>query len=367
MTYPAIRFPKTDSSDFFRTLNSRVNDYFNQNHISKYGNWKLYFKSLVVFSIFLTPYFLIMSNLFNQWIMLLLTIVTGMGMSFVGMCVMHDGNHGTYSRRRWVNNLMGSSIYILAGNVYNWKVQHNVLHHTYTNIADHDEDMNTDGLIRLHKHDEWKNIHKFQHYYSILLYGLLTFNWVIRKDYRQMQGYIKRGFSFDKKINPSKEWTILIITKVVYLLVWIVLPILWLDIAWWKVLIGFTVMHYTAGLILSIVFQLAHIVEETDTPLPDSEGNMKNTWAIHQLFTTANFAPKNWLVSYFVGGLNYQIEHHIFPNISHVHYPKISKIVKETAQEYGLPYHEYRTTRKAIISHFKTLRDLGKRPSMQAA
>lgn len=367
MTYPTIRFSKTDQADFFRTLNVRVNDYFRQNNLSRYGNWKLYVKSAVVFAIFLTPYFLIMSNIFNQWIMLLLTVVTGAGMAFVGMCVMHDGNHGSYSRRRWVNNLMGSSIYILSGNVYNWKVQHNVLHHTYTNVAGHDEDMNADGLIRLNKHDKWRRFHKFQHFYSILLYGLLTINWAIRKDYRQMSDYIRRGFSFDEKINPTKEWMILLFTKALYLTMWIVLPMLILDIAWWKVFIGFFVMHYTAGLILSIVFQLAHIVEDADMPLPDESGNMKNTWAIHQLFTTANFAPKNRLVSWFVGGLNYQIEHHIFPHISHVHYPKISKIVKETAIEFGLPYNEYLTTRKAIVSHFKMLRELGRQPSPAVA
>ena len=324
-------------------------------------------KSVVVFSIFLTPYFLIISNNFNQWAMLLFTIVLGMGMAFVGMCVMHDGNHGTYSRNRWINNLMGSSIYILAGNVYNWKVQHNVLHHTYTNVADMDEDIDAAGLIRLHKHDKWKRFHRFQQYYSVFLYGLMTISWAITKDYKQMKRYIAQGFAFDKKINPTKEWTILITTKVLYLLIWIALPILVLDIAWWKVLIGFFVMHYTAGLILSVVFQLAHVVENTENPLPDENGNMENTFAVHQLRTTANFARRNWLVSFFVGGLNYQIEHHIFPNISHVHYPKISKIVKETALEFGLPYNEYPTTRQAIVSHFRMLRELGKRPALAVA
>jgi len=366
MNYSDIRFPKTDSADFFKTLNSRVNAYFQQNDISKFGNWKLYFKSVVVFSIFLVPYFLILSNNFNQWAMLLFTIVLGMGMSFVGMCVMHDGNHGTYSRNRWVNNLMGSSIYILAGNVYNWKVQHNVLHHTYTNIMGMDEDIEAKGLLRLHAHQPWKRFHRFQHYYSVLLYGLMTISWAISKDYSQMKGYIKRGLSFEKKVNPTKEWTILIATKILYVAIWIVLPILVLDIAWWKVLIGFFVMHYTAGLILALVFQLAHVVENTENPMPDESGTMENTWAIHQLATTANFARRNWLVSFFVGGLNYQIEHHIFPNISHVHYPKISKIVKETALEFGLPYNEYPTTRQAIISHFRTLKELGRRPAMAA-
>jgi linoleoyl-CoA desaturase len=363
MTYPTIKFSKADKAEFFRTLNARVNAYFQNNDLSKYGNWKLYLKSATVFAIFLTPYFLILSNLFNQWIMLLLSMLIGVGMAFVGMCVMHDGNHGAYSRRKWVNNLMGSSIYILAGNAFNWKVQHNILHHTYTNIAEHDEDMNADGLLRLNKQEPWKRFHRYQHIYGILLYGLLTLNWVIRKDYRQMRDYIRRGFSTGKKVNPTREWTILVITKALYILVWIVIPVLLLNIAWWKVLIGFVAMHYTASLILSVVFQLAHIVEDAHMPLPDREGNMENTWAIHQLFTTANFAPNNRFVSWFVGGLNFQIEHHIFPHISHVHYKNIAAIVKQTAMEFGLPYNEYRTTRLAIASHFRTLRDLGRRPA----
>lgn len=358
-----VRFPRTDQMDFFRTLNNRVNAYFQENNLSKYGNWKLYLKSVVVFTIFLAPYFIILSNNFNQWIMLGLSIVIGIGMALVGMCVMHDGNHGAYSRSKWVNNLMGSSIYILSGNVFNWKVQHNILHHTYTNIAEHDEDLNADGLLRLSKHDNWKPYHRYQHYFAVILYGLLTFNWALRKDFRQLHNYLKRGFSTGNKVNPTKEWIILTITKVLYLMVWIVTPIIVLDVEWWKVLIGFLAMHYTAGLILSIVFQLAHIVEDTETPLPDDKGNMENTWAMHQLFTTANFAPKNKLVSWFVGGLNYQIEHHIFPHISHVHYPKISTIVKQTAKEFGLPYNEYPNTRKAIASHFRMLKQLGQQPT----
>ncbi|MEM9868828.1 MAG: fatty acid desaturase, partial [Bacteroidota bacterium] len=119
------------------------------------------------------------------------------------------------------------------------------------------------------------------------------------------------------------------------------------------------------GVILSVIFQLAHIVEDADTPLPDETGSMKNTWAIHQLFTTVNFGTRNRIMNWFTGGLNHQVEHHIFPNISHIHYTKIAKIVKQTAKEFNLPYHEYKTTRKAIISHFKHLKELGKNPALQ--
>jgi len=360
-----VKFSRKDSAKFFRTLNNRINTYFKSNEIKKTGNWRLYLKALIMFSLFLAPYIVILTLALPIWAYLLLTIVMGVGMAGVGMNVMHDGNHGSYSEKMWVNKLMGSSIYILAGNVYNWQVQHNVLHHSYTNIHEHDEDMEAGRILRFSKHAEWKSYHKFQHYYSVLLYGLLTFNWAITTDFQQMFRYTKRKLSYGKLPSAMKNWTTLLISKVVYILLWIVLPMAVLDLAWWQILIGFFVMHYVAGLILSMVFQLAHIVGEAETPLPDESGTMKNTWVIHQLFTTVNFGTKNRIINWFTGGLNHQIEHHIFPNISHVHYTKISKIVRDTAKEFNLPYNEYKTTRKAIISHFRHLKQLGKQPSLQ--
>ena len=357
-------FSKNDNLKFFRTLNKKVNDYFKDNNIEKTGNWKLHLKTFVMFAIFLTPYFVLISMQMPFWAYLLLNVVIGVGMAGVGMNVMHDGNHGAYSNKSWINKFMGGSIYILAGNVYNWQVQHNVLHHTYTNILGHDEDLEAGRILRFTKEAKWYSHHRFQHYYSVFLYGLLTFNWAITTDFLQMKRYLRRNLSYGEFKKPSVRWTTLVITKVIYFSMWIVIPILVGQVSWWLVLLGFIVMHYTAGVILSVVFQLAHVVHETNNPIPNEEGEIENTWAIHQLYTTANFAPKNWLVNYYTGGLNHQIEHHIFPNISHVHYNKIAEFVKETAKECNLPYHEFKTTREAIISHFTHLRDLGKKPQM---
>ncbi|MCV9928439.1 acyl-CoA desaturase [Flavobacterium sp. LS1R49] len=356
-------FAKQDNLKFFRTLNSRVNSYFKDNNIQKTGNWKLHLKAIILFTVFLAPYFLILTLNMPFWAHLLLTIVMGIGMAGIGMNVMHDGNHGSYSTKSWVNNIMGGSIYVLAGNVHNWQVQHNVLHHTYTNIHGHDEDLDAGRIIRFTQNAEWHRFHKFQHYYSFFLYGLLTFNWALTTDFKQMKNYLKRKLSYGTPQSPAKLWTVLVITKIIYVLIWMALPML-LGIAWWKVVIGFFVMHYTAGLILSIVFQLAHVVEETSNPVPNEDGEMENTWAIHQLYTTANFAPKNKVVNWFTGGLNHQIEHHIFPNISHIHYGKIAEIVKQTAIECNLPYHEFKTMRGAVLAHYKHLRDLGMKPEM---
>ena len=356
-------FSRKESREFFQTLNKRVNQYFKDNNVAKTGNWKLYLKTVVMFTLLIAPFVLILSLNISDWYKLLFAVVVGVGMAGVGMNVMHDGNHGSFSKYPWINKLMGSSIYILAGNVFNWKVQHNVLHHTYTNIKDHDEDLDAGVVLRFSKHAEWKPHHRFQHLYFVLLYGLLTLKWAIITDFVQLTRYQKKNLSYANSKSHSTQWVGLIISKIVYFSIWIVLPIFVFNILWWKVLIGFLVMHYTAGLILSLVFQLAHVIGEADMPLPDKKtGCMKNSWAVHQLKTTVNFANRNKIVNWFTGGLNHQIEHHIFPHISHVHYTKISEIVKKTAREFNLPYNEYETTRSAIFSHFKFLKQMGMQP-----
>ena len=355
-----VRFSRKDPKKFFQTLNSRVNTYFKQNNRVKTGNWRLHLKSIIMFGLLTVPYFLILLSDFSPWIKLLLTIVMGVGVAGVGMNIMHDGNHGAYSRYPWVNKLMGASIYLLAGNVHNWKVQHNILHHTFTNIPGHDEELEAGRIIRFSKHADWFSYHRFQHIYAVFIYGLLTLNWVVNSDFQQINRYLKKKLTYRKKLQPLRQWIILIATKLLYSGIWIVIPMLVLNMPWWYILIGFVIMHYTAGIILSLTFQLAHIVEEAETPLPEEEtGNMKNTWAIHQLFTTVNFSTRNRLVNWFTGGLNHQIEHHIFPNICHIHYSDIAKIVKKTAKEFNLPYNEHKTTRSALFSHFKHLKEMG--------
>jgi len=355
----AVKFLTRDKTKFFRTLNKRVNDYFKENKLKKTGDWRLYIKSAIFLTMFIVPYIILLTVDMPHWAQLLLTVVIGIGMAGVGMNVMHDANHESFSSKKWVNNLMGSSIYILAGNVYNWQVQHNVLHHTYTNIQGMDEDIDAGRIIRFSKHTKWLKIHKFQKFYSLFLYGLLTINWAITTDIKQTHNYLKRKLSYGKFPNPSKQWTILVFTKILYYFTWIALPIMVMNVTWWQVLIGFFVMHYTAGLILSIVFQLAHVVPNTEMPQPDSEGVMDHTFVIHQLYTTSNFGIDSKFVNFFTGGLNHQVEHHIFPHISHVHYKKLSEIVRKTTKEFNLPYNEYQTMFSAFIEHVKQLNYLG--------
>jgi len=360
-----LKFPSTNP-DFFTTLNKRVNEYFKSNGISRHANKEMVVKTVFMLCLYFVPYALIVSGWFlNPWAILGLCVILGLGKAGIGLSIMHDANHGSYSSKGWVNDTVGYCLNLIGGNAFNWKVQHNVLHHTYTNVHDADEDISPRGVLRMCPNSEWKPVHRFQYIYAWPLYGMLTFVWILFKDYNRMIRYNKDGLVKKMKTNIYKEWVILIFSKLVYLTYIMVIPALVLPFAWYWIFLGFFVMHFVSGFILAVIFQPAHVVDGTEYPDPDVNGKLENNWAIHQLRTTTNFAQRSKIFSWYVGGLNLQVEHHLFPNICHVHYKKISAIVKSTAEEFNLPYKSYDTFTQAIAGHTKLLRALGKRPSLQ--
>lgn len=356
-----LRFTDVQKSSFFSTVTKRVNNYFKQNNISKHANGEMIFKTVFFLTGIVVAYGMIISGQFGLWTMLLLSIIIGALSAFIGFNVCHDAIHGAYSSNKWVNKSLGLIFNLIGANAYVWSITHNKIHHTYTNIPDHDEDIEVaPGLIRLSPLDEHKPHMKYQHYYAFFLYGLASLSWVLRKDY--VKFFQKKIGQFDNTKHPKIEYFNLFFFKAVYYTLMIVLPLTLLDITWWQFLIGFLALHMTKGFILGLVFQLAHVVEGTHFPFPDIEGNIKESWAVHQMNTTANFARKNILANILCGGLNFQIEHHLFPNICHVHYTKISEIVKMTAEEHGIPYIESETFIGALKSHYHMLKQFGRKP-----
>ncbi len=354
----------TKQQDFFITLNQRVNQYFKSRDIDRTANSEMVIKTIFMFSLYLIPYIVMMTGVIeSNWVMLGLTIVMGFGVAGIGLSIMHDANHGAYSTKPWVNNLLGMSLNLVGGHATNWKVQHNVLHHTYTNVHDVDEDISPRGIIRMAPESKWKPIHKFQHYYAWFFYGFMTLVWVVTKDFARIIKYQQEGLIKKQRTTAAREWMIMITTKVIYFTYILVLPMLVLGLSFAQVFVGFLIMHYIAGFILAMIFQPAHVVEGIEYPLPDSAGNLENSWAIHQLHTTTDFGKKQKLFSWYVGGLNYQVEHHLFPNICHVHYREIAKIVEQTTKEFGLPYKTKETFIEAVVAHAKQLKFLSKRPN----
>ena len=363
----SLKFPRV-KQDFFITLNQRVSEYFKSNNISRQANAEMVSKTFTMFAIYFIPYGIILSGLVtNPWLVFALVIVMGLGTAGIGLSVMHDANHGAYSNKTWVNNLIGYSLNLVGANAFNWKIQHNVLHHTYTNVHDADEDISPRGVLRMHPGSEWKYMHQFQHIYAWFLYGLMTVAWILVKDFVRLVRYQKDGMVKKQKANIVTEWLIMIATKAIFVTYIFVIPVLILPFAWWQVMIGAFTIHIVAGFILAIIFQPAHVIEGTEFPEPDADGMLENTWAIHQLHTTTNYAQNNKILSWYVGGLNYQVEHHLFPNVCHVHYRKISSIVKETATEFGLPYKSEPTFIGAIMGHARLLKELGKKPTLAVA
>ena len=356
--YAKVKFLNRDKSLFFSALRENIDAYFDENQLVKTGGNKLLIKAAFMLSLYFIPFAMILTGSFSPLQMLWLSVVMGLGMAGVGMSVMHDAIHGSLSQSSRINKFLGASIYFLGGNAYNWDVQHNKLHHTYTNIHDIDEDITGKFLLRLSCGDKLKSVHRFQHIYAFFLYSLMTISF-LWKDFKEISLYNKMAKTGLVKSFPKKELVILIISKIAYVLFILVLPMLVLDITFGQWALGFFAMHCTAGLILSTVFQLAHIVEGAYQPAPDEKGNLENAWAIHQLFTTSNFAGKNKIFSWYIGGLDYQIEHHLFPNISHVHYPAIASIVRNTAQDFNIPYNDKTSFFKGLSSHVRMLHNLG--------
>ncbi len=351
--------------EFATTLNKRVNDYFAKNGVGKHANAEMILKTVFMFSLYFIPYGLILSGVITGTLGLLSSVVLmGLGLSGIGLSIMHDANHSAYSKKEWVNTVLGYSMNLIGANSFNWKMQHNVLHHTYTNVHEEDEDISPRGALRLTPYSDWKKIHKYQHIYAWFLYGLMTIVWLFFKDFVRIEHYRKNGLAKKHKIDIRKEWFILVVSKLGYFGYIFLIPVLFTSLAWWQVLLGVIIMHYITGFILAIIFQPAHVIEGTEFPLPDENNSLENSWAIHQLLTTTNFGNKSRWFSWYVGGLNFQIEHHLFPHICHVHYRKISSIVRETALEFGLPYKSARTFLGALAGHARLLKQLGARPAV---
>ncbi len=351
------KFSNVNGSTFHQELKRRVNSYFQESKIPAHGDFSLYFKAVLLWTLYVALYVHVLFFTPVTWVAIVECFLMGGLTAAIGFNVMHDGGHGSFSNSKIWNKIAAFSVNALGASGIMWNNKHNIIHHTYTNIDGVDDDIEIKPLLRMCSTQKKYFIHRFQHIYVWFLYTLLLLVWVFLTDYKKYFSQ-KVGDVPIKKMSTFDHFAFWI-AKVGYYFMMIVLPIMLLGFVQW--LVGFLIIAMFAGFVLSIVFQLAHTVEETTFPVPDADINkIENEWAIHQIETTANFATKNKLISWLVGGLNFQIEHHLFPKISHIHYPAISKIIKQTCQEYGVKYIEFRKMRHAVASHSAHLRNMGR-------
>lgn len=318
-------------------------------------------KTVFMLTLFFAPLIVLASGMVTNVLMLFsMYILSGLGMAGIGMGVMHDAIHGSYSKNKKINTLLGYTFNLIGANATVWKIQHNVLHHTYTNIDHADDDLNAPFFLRFSPHAKHYWLHQFQHIYIWFFYGISTLSWITTKDFVRMKRYRNLGF-LDKKNEYKKALVSMTAWKLFYYSYALLLPMIMVSFSWWIILLAFLSMHLVTGLLVSIIFQIAHIMPVNEFPLPDEQGLINDNWYGHQFATTSNFSPKSNLLFWLIGGLNYQIEHHVLPDVCHVHYKDLTKIVSETAKEYGMPYHVKKSLVHAIWDHTKMLRSLGKK------
>lgn len=343
---------------FFSTLRSRIDEHLNSINVKASGNWKLYSKTIILFVCLALLYtLLVFFTPSSPLLSIFLCALVGVNFSFIGFNVMHDGSHGSYSSRRWVNKLMALSLNVMGGNAFYWHQKHNISHHSFTNIEGADEDIDISPFMRMNHIQSKYWFHRFQHIYGLMLYTITYLMWIFYQDFVKYFG----GKVGDRDIKQNLSlvqhfgfW----VSKLLYIGVFIVVPIFYVGLV--QTIIGFLCMAMVTGLIIAVVFQLAHVVGTVDfvakaIPVTSIEAD----WATHQIRTTANFGTNSKLLAWCLGGLNFQVEHHLFPKISHIHYPKISKIVRETCNEFNIAYNEFPSMLGAIRAHLLHLREVG--------
>lgn len=352
----SVKF-NTANTLFSRSLKKRVNEYFSVSNKKKTGGHALGIKAVIlllflafvyVWLVFFTPY----------WpVAILLCGVLGVNLALIGFNIMHDAGHDTFSSSKKVNNIFSYSLNLLGGNIYLWKLKHNIAHHTYTNIEGEDFDIEV-KFMRLHEEQPFKAHHRYQKYYFIILYGISYIAWIFYQDFEK---YFRKKLSKSSETFrlPVKEKIIFWLSKVINVLILIIIPVY--SVGLLAALVGLLIAGMACGFCLAVVFQLAHVVTETEFKTKEHSSSVENEWMVHQLTSTANFATKNKVLTWLLGGLNFQVEHHLFPRISHIHYPEINKIVRKTCKEYGIVYNEFSSLRNAFSSHFAVIKMMSAR------
>lgn len=354
-----IKFDNSQAA-FFYALRSRVNDYFKASKIKSTGNFTLYLKAAVLLSALIGIYITLVFFTPGIWISAGLVLLLGITMALIGFNIMHDGSHGSFSGNRRVNAIMAYSLNLLGANAFFWTQKHNVNHHTYTNIEGIDDDIDIKPFFRVHEDQPKRWFHKYQHIYGLFLYTTTFFFWVYYNDFKK---YFTRKIADHTPVKSIslKEHVIFWFSKLLHIAVFIVIPMYMVGVV--PTIVAYSSALLVTGLIVSIVFQLAHVVEESNFLSPEKEAqsmDVESDWAVHQMKTTANFATKSKILTWMLGGLNFQVEHHLFPRISHVHYPKLNEILKLTCLEYNVQYVEFRTMGSALRSHMQHLKKTGR-------
>jgi linoleoyl-CoA desaturase len=350
------KFPK-DGAGFLTELRRRSDAYFAETGRSERDCWQMYLKTAVILAWLTTSYALLVFAAPTVWLAVPLAISLALAISAVGFSIQHDGGHHAYSRYTWVNRLAAISLDLIGASSYVWRWKHVVFHHTYPNVVGQDTDIDAGVLARFAPQQRRRWFHRWQHLYLWVLYGASAAAWHLYTDFRE----VITGSICAHRIPRPKGWDLVVFILGKLVSIGLLLGVPMLVHSWWVVLTFYVVVTAVVGVVLTATFQLAHCVGEAEFPQPvDGGRQMEDAWAVHQVQTTVDFARRSRVLCWLMGGLNFQVVHHLFPKICHIHYPAISRIIEETCRDFGVRYSTHRSLMAGIASHFCWLRRLGR-------
>ncbi|MCH7574833.1 MAG: acyl-CoA desaturase [Candidatus Marinimicrobia bacterium] len=349
---------KIGSSEFSKTVAKRVDNYFVERNISKHANAEMYFKSVLAVTLWITTYYILLTFSFSPASLIAMYIGHGFAQLFMTYNLSHDANHGAYSKSPKVNDILSRTFDLVGISSYIWRLMHNDSHHSFINVPGTDTNLMGPDVLRFSPGVIRQPNHRYQHIYASFIYCFSTLHWVLFKDFHLF--FSKSRFGNRTIVrHDRKDLVFLLATKAFYYCYMLVIPMWYLDVAWYYVVLGFLVMHFFIGFHIAFIFQPAHITEGATYIYPDSDGYIHNNYLRHSFDTTLDFARKVPFANWVLGCLNLHIVHHMYSEICHVHYPDLTEIIKSTAEEFGLTYHEIRTTIGAYIIHLRWLKALG--------
>jgi linoleoyl-CoA desaturase len=354
-TIHRVEFDK--DSSFQKELGRRVDEYFKTAGKRKRDCRQMYVKTAFILASFAASYVLLVFVADTLWQGLALAVLLGLSTTAVGFNIQHDGGHGAYSERTWVNRLTAWTLDIIGGSSLRWHWKHTIIHHMFVNITGYDSDIDLGPMARMSPHQKRRWFHRWQHLYLWPLYGLLAAKMQLLDDFR----YLATGRLGPHHVPRGGGWNLAVfaVGKAIFLTWAFAVPLLLHPPL--TVLFYYTVAALTLGIVLSLVFIIPHLVDKADFPLPNPDtGRMAKPWAVHQALVTVDFARDNKILTLLLGGLNYHKEHHLFPTVCHVNYPAMAKVVEQTCRDFGLPYNEHRTFLAGIAAHYRWLRRMGR-------
>ncbi|KAK9809846.1 hypothetical protein WJX72_000310 [[Myrmecia] bisecta] len=350
----------TEEGQFYTVLKKRVEKYFRENKLNPRATGLMYLKATTILAGLAVSYYGTFFAFNSAVASILCSMALGFFMAEIGVSVMHDANHGAFSRNSWASHFMGATLDIVGASSFMWRQQHVVGHHAFTNVEGLDPDIRVKDpdVRRVTQFQPKQSYQAYQHIYLAFLYGLLAIKSVLLDDFNALaEGSI--GSVRLAKLTPGEKavfWG----GKLLWGGYMVVLPGVRSSHSWPLLAACWLLSQFVTGWMLAFMFQVAHVTSDVAYLEADSKtGKVPQGWAAAQAATTADFAHGSWFWTQVSGGLNYQVVHHLFPGICHLHYPTIAPIVLDTCKEFNVPYHVYPTFASALAAHFKHLKAMG--------